>query len=163
MNYIDNLRTTIARATPLLLGIPAEVNSRRPAPGKWSAKEILGHLVDSAANNHQRFVRAQWQAELVFSGYDQEAWVRAEGYQEAPWNEIVALWAAYNTQLARLMATIPSSVRLREHQRHNLHELAWRPIPADRPATLDYLMEDYVAHLHHHLTQIGALVGVAAL
>lgn len=161
MNYIDDLTSTIARATPVLLAIPAEVTSRRPAPGKWSAREVLGHLVDSAANNHQRFVRAQWQEALVFSGYDQEAWVRTQDYQNARWDGIVALWAAYNTHIAHLMSTIPLPVRLREHQQHNLHEIAWRPIPVEIPATLDYFMADYVAHMHHHLTHVGTLTGAA--
>jgi hypothetical protein len=163
MDYAANLSATVARVAPRLLGISAEVAAQRPAAGKWSAKEIVGHLIDSAANNHQRFVRAQWQSDLVFAGYDQDAWVRAQDYQNAEWEDLVALWASYNQHLARFMASIPAAVRYREHPRHNLDELAWRPLAADQPATLDYFMADYVAHLHHHLNQIGAAVGLAAL
>jgi hypothetical protein len=129
----------------------------RPAPGKWSAKEIVGHLIDSASNNHQRFVRARWQDDLVFSGYAQEAWVSAQDYQHAPWPDLLTLLVAYNRHLARVMRATPESVRLRLNARHNLDALAWQPVPADRPASLDEFMRDYVAHLRHHLRQVDAL------
>ena len=162
-DYVADLTGTVARAAPILLGLPAGVSARRPAPAKWSPKEIIGHLIDSAANNHARFVRAQWQADLIFAGYEQEGWVRTQDYQNAPWEELVTLWASYNRHLARVMAAIPAEVRHRRHTRHNLHQVALRPIPEDQPATLDDLMADYVVHLHHHLRQIEALAGVAGL
>lgn len=160
MDYADDLAATVLRVTPRLLGVSDETASRRPGPGKWSAKEILGHLIDSACNNHRRFVRAQLEETLVFSGYEQEGWVRVQEYQDARWEDLVALWAAYNRHLARFMAVVPAAVRQRHHQRHNLHELAWRPFAADQPATLDFLMADYVAHLQHHLAQVAALPGM---
>lgn len=163
MSYIDDLSATVTRVSPVLLGVSEEVSSRRPAPGKWSAKEILGHLIDSAANNHQRFVRAPQQADLIFPGYDQEFWVVAQKYQDAPWEEIVTLWSRYNRHMAHVMAGVPESVRLRVHQRHNLDQLSWRPRTPGQPATLNELMEDYVAHMHHHLRQIGAQTGAARL
>jgi hypothetical protein len=159
MNYIDDLNTTVARATPMLLALPDAVNARRPAPGKWSPKEIIGHLIDSACNNHQRFVRIRSQGELVFPGYDQDAWVAAGDYQNAPWPDLVALWAGDNRHMARVMAKVPPEIRMKQHRRHNLDEIAFRAVPADQPATLDYFMADYVAHLHHHLRQIAALAG----
>ena len=137
--------------------MPDDAAARRPAPGKWSPKEIIGHLIDSAANNHQRFVRAQSQDDLIFPGYDQDTWVTVQRYLDAPWQDLVTLWRSYNLHIARLMAVTPDEVRLRERKRHNLHELAWQPVPADAPATLDYFMRDYVLHLHHHLRQIGPL------
>jgi hypothetical protein len=126
----------------------------RPAPGKWSPREIIGHLVDSASNNHQRFVRAQFQDDLIFPGYDQDAWVRAQRYQDAPWPELIVLFTAFNLHLARVIAVTPLNVRSRPRPRHNLHRLAFRPVPESEPATLDYFMHDYVAHLVHHLRQI---------
>jgi hypothetical protein len=151
--YITELRTIVERETPRLLGAAPDAVERRPAKGGWSAKEVLGHLIDSAAVNHQRFVRAQWQ-DLVFAGYAQDDWVAAQQYQSAPWLELVALWREYNRQLARVMTAVPIEVRTRQQRRHNLHEIAMRPVPAEEPATLDYLMSDYVEHVQHHLKQI---------
>ena len=159
LDYVDDLRATVTREARALAALPDEIARRRPAPGKWSAKEIVGHLVDSAANNHQRFVRAQFQDDLIFSGYAQDRWVTLQRYQDAPWEPLVAFWREYNLHLARVMDAVPDATRLREHARHNLHELAWRTVPQDKPATLDYFMRDYVAHLHHHLRQIAALLG----
>lgn len=162
-SYATDLRATVARAAEELCAVSADDAARSPGPGRWSAKEIVGHLVDSAANNHPRFVAARWSDDLVFAGYDQDRWVEAQHYGESPWPELVMLWRAYNDHLARVMASTPIDALLREHRRHNLHEIAWRTIPADQPATLDYLMSDYVAHLKHHLRQIAAIVpGVTA-
>ena len=74
--------------------------SKRPAPGKWSKKEILGHLIDSAANNHQRFVRLQLGPRIDLPEYDGDEWVRVQNYQERSWLQIIDLWQTYNTQLA---------------------------------------------------------------
>jgi len=153
-DYVVELATSVEKATPMLLGISAELSARRPAPGKWSAREIVGHLIDSASNNHQRFVRARWQDHLKFEGYAQDAWVAAQQYQDAPWPELVALWGSFNRHLARVMTAVPPSVLTRAHHDHNLHQLAWRPVPQHEPATLDYFMRDYVEHLKHHLNQV---------
>lgn len=157
-DYIADLRDTVDRVARELLEIDADAAARRPRPGAWSPKEIIGHLIDSAANNHQRFVRAQWQEDLVFPGYRQEEWVTAQRYQDAPWPELVTLWRDYNRHLARVMAAVPREVRERAHRNHNLDEIAWRTVPVSQPATLDYFMEDYVAHLRHHLRQIQAIL-----
>jgi hypothetical protein len=152
--YAARLRTVIAAAEPRLLALDDASTARRPASTAWSPREILGHLVDSASHNHQRFVRARWQDDLVFDGYAQDAWVEAQAYAHAPWRELVALWALYNRHLARVMAATPAAVRTREHARHALDRIAWRPVPADAPATLDYFMADYVGHLEHHVRQV---------
>jgi hypothetical protein len=149
-----HLRETIDRALPMLEAIPEDRSGLRPAPGKWSPKEIIGHLIDSASNNHQRFVRAQFQDDLVFTGYEQDAWVALQQYQQAPWRELVALWHRFNAHLARVIDAAPEQEKTRPRHPHNLDRLAWRPVPADRPATLAYFMDDYVGHLKHHLRQI---------
>ena len=162
-DYITDLRHTVDRAASQLLEIGADAAARRPSPGHWSAKEIIGHLIDSAAHNHQRFVRARWQDTLVFTGYEQDAWVGVQCYQDAPWRELVVLWREYNRHIARVMATVPPDVRTRQHQAHNLHEIAWQTVPVDQPATLDYFMADYVGHLQHHLRQIWNLLGTSGV
>ena len=82
--FLAYFRQTVDRATDRLLTFSDIEAATRPAPGKWSRKEIIGHLIDSASNNHGRFVRAQLQDDLIFAGYDQEEWVRAQRYQERP-------------------------------------------------------------------------------
>jgi len=150
----EELREALAASEPSLRRLSEEEASRTPAPGKWSAKQIVGHLIDSASNNHQRFVRAQFTDDLVFPGYEQEAWVSAQRYQEASWLDLVGLWHLFNLHLARVIEAIPRSVREKSRPRHNLHELAWRPVPQNEVTTLEYFMRDYVAHLKHHLAQV---------
>lgn len=118
--------------------------ARRPAPGKWSKKEILGHLIDSAANNHQRFVRLQLMGRMDLPGYDGDEWVRVQRYQDRPWHEIVDLWQIYNTQLASLIRNV--DVTSLDHIWHT---------PDGQDVNLEFIMRDYVVHLRHHLDQIG--------
>jgi hypothetical protein len=140
----DQLRCLVEAAEPGLRRIP-ESESMRPAlPGGWSRKQVLGHLIDSASNNHQRFVRAMLQPSLDFPGYDQEGDVRVQAVQEADWVLLVSLWAAYNRYLAHLIGQIPPS-RL---------DMPCR-IGAREPVTLGFLASGYITHLHHHLRQIG--------
>jgi len=152
--YVAELRGAIEKYTPLLERMSDEETRRRPQLGKWCPREIIGHLIDSASNNHQRFIRAQFQDDLVFPGYAQDAWVSAQKYREAPWGQLLELWRSFNLHIARVMEAAPETQRLRATVHHNLDELAWKPIPRDAPATLDYFMADYVAHLKHHLNQI---------
>jgi DinB superfamily len=117
--------------------------SRRPAPGKWSNKEIIGHLIDSAANNHQRFVRLQLSSRIDLPGYDGDEWVRIQRYQDRPWREIVELWRNYNIQLASVIRDVDQAA-LRN---------VWH-MPDGKEADLEFIMRDYVVHLRHHLEQI---------
>jgi RimJ/RimL family protein N-acetyltransferase len=152
------LRQLITTNLPLLREASEERAAWKPGPDDWSAKQVLGHLIDSAANNHQRFVRAQFTQDLVFPGYPQEEWVIAQHYQEAYWQELLDLWAAYNLHLARVMAQTPTEARLRPRLPHNLDQIAWQTVPRETPATLEYLMSDYNGHLRMHLGQIARLL-----
>lgn len=156
MDYAEDLARTVTERNAQLRTIADEAAATRPSPDAWSAKEIIGHLIDSASNNHQRFVRAIWQDDLIFPGYEQEGWVAAQGYRDTAWHELLDLWMLYNRHIARVMIRIPASVRLRLHTHHNLHQRAWTKVPQDQPTTLDYFMRDYVSHLHHHLRQLDA-------
>lgn len=152
--YVAELRNAIEKFTPMLEEMTDEATRRRPGPGRWCPREIIGHLIDSASNNHQRFVRALFQDDLIFSGYAQDAWVSAQRYRDAPWKELLELWRSFNLHIARVMEAAPAEERLRPRAMHNLDELAWKPVPRTEPATLDDFMADYVAHLRHHLRQI---------
>jgi hypothetical protein len=115
--------------------------------GGLSRKQVLGHLIDSASNNHQRFVRASLQGSLEFPGYDQDGCVRVQAVQSAPWPLLVTLWRNYNLYLAHVIANLPVA-KLETQCR----------IGDGEPVTLGFLAEDYLTHLLHHLGQIGAAV-----
>jgi hypothetical protein len=150
----SELRRTVDRAAERLKAIPADRAREPVAPGKWSPQEIIGHLIDSASNNHGRFVRAQLTDDLFFPGYDQAAWVSIQKYSAADWSGLIALWRAFNSHIAHVLERIPQEVASRPRARHNLDEIAWKTVPREQPVTLDYFVRDYVAHLKHHLTQI---------
>ena len=137
------LEAVIDGAAHKLFDITESESEVRPAPGKWSKKEIIGHLIDSASNNHQRFVRAQESPSLSLPGYKQDFWVERQGYQSEPWKTLVALWTTYNTHLAHLISNIP------ENCSNHLCS-----IDGSEPVTLKWLAEDYVRHAEHHLKQI---------
>jgi hypothetical protein len=94
----------------------------------------------------------------VFDGYGQDDWVAAQHYQDADFKELLALWRGYNLHLARVMELMPAAERKKSYIRHNFDQVAFRPMPAGTPATLDWFMEDYVEHLKHHLKQIDSLL-----
>jgi hypothetical protein len=148
------LKTTVDKAVKTLLAFSDEEAARVPSLGKWSKKEIVGHLIDSAAVNHARFVKAQSSSDLLFEGYEQEDWVRLQRYRERRWEDLVKLWHAYNHHLASIMAAADESVRTRPRFRHSLDSIAFKIVASDQPTTLEYLMSDYVDHLEHHLRQV---------
>ena len=144
MESVANDLLSAVHRTERLRQIDDVTAAKRPAPGKWSKKEILGHLIDSAANNHQRFVRLQLTGRIDLPGYDGDEWVRVQHYQDRPWREIVDLWQIYNTQLASLIRNVDVT-----SLRHSWHT------PDGKDLDLEFIMRDYVVHLRHHLDQIG--------
>ena len=147
---MDALKSAIAEFSAILDTAAAQLSlltdTGTHVDGHWSRKPILGHLIDSAANNHQRFVRAQLERDLAIPGYAQEAWVETERFQDREWSELVHFWLAYNRHLLHLMANVPPE-----------HLSATIRIASDPPATLEFVMIDYVRHLKHHLAQISAI------
>ena len=153
-DWLEDFRQTIERSAERLLLMYEAQSEATCAEGKWSSKEIIGHLIDSAANNHQRFVRAQLTDDLVFAGYEQDEWVRVQRYNDERWPHLVQLWRHYNLHLVHLMSNVPEQTLTKLRTRHNLHQLAWRTVEESEPVTLEYFMRDYVQHLQHHLDQI---------
>jgi hypothetical protein len=153
-DVLEDFVRTVEEASARLLSLTDAEAAVPLAEGKWSAKEVVGHLIDSASNNHQRFVRAQLKEDLVCEGYAQDDWVRVQAYRDEPWPHLVNLWKFYNLHLAHVCRVASESERLRPRREHNLHEVGWAPVNADGPATLEHLMRDYVGHLKNHLGQI---------
>jgi hypothetical protein len=147
-------RQTVEAAAKQLRSISESQAQTARSDGQWTAKEILGHLIDSAANNHQRFVRAQFTDDLVFTGYDQEQWVRAQHYDQVGWAALIQLWQAYNLHLAHVVANIPDAILLQRRARHTLNVIGFQKVDPTEPATLAYLIGDYLEHLRAHLRQI---------
>ena len=143
------LTQTIERELPYLRIFDDARASVARGPGKWSAKEELGHLIDSAANNHIRFVRGAVEPEFRGTGYAQEDWVSMHGYREMPWETIVNFWFEYNTLLAWLVSRIPQD---------RLGTACF--IGENRPVTLEYVIEDYVLHMQHHIDLLLGRAGI---
>ena len=138
------LLRTVEAAEPKLREI-SELESTKPIlSGGWSRKEVIGHLIDSASNNHQRFVRAALQTSLDFPAYDQEGSVRVQAPRQADWHLLVFLWASYNRYLAHVLARLPAA---------KLDTVC--RIGSGEAVTLGFLATDYLRHLIHHLNQIG--------
>lgn len=151
--FLSQFRSTLESAAERLLEIP-EVETEAAFGDGWCAKQILGHLIDSAANNHARFVLAQLQDDLWFEGYDQEGWVRIQKYELEAWVSLVDLWTNYNLHLLHIISNIPEETLKKPRTKHTLDKIAWQTVPADRAVTLDYFIRDYYGHLQDHLKQI---------
>ncbi len=140
-----SLRSEVDAAVPKLRALTdARAASSLPR-GKWSPKQVLGHLIDSAANNHQRFIRVQAEADLSLPGYAQDFWVDTQRYPDRAWPDLIELWSSYNRHLAHVISHIPEakgSVRFK--------------IGDAPPVTLRFVALDYVGHVQHHLRQIFA-------
>lgn len=138
------LLAIVDAAEPRLRAIGTDESTKPILNGGWSRKQVMGHLIDSASNNHQRFIRAVLQPALDFPGYDQEGNVRVQAPEEADWLMLVSLWAAYNRYLVHIIARLPAS-KLATVCR----------IGSGEPKPLEFIATDYVTHLLHHLSQIG--------
>ena len=137
------LRSIISSVEPQISQIENDEAAHKSTPHEWSKKEILGHLIDSAANNHQRFVRAVNKVAAQFPTYDQVEWVKIQRYNERPWPSLVAFWAVYNFYLSDLIECIPE-------------DAASSPcnIGQKEPVSLDFVMKDYLRHLKQHLKDL---------
>ena len=142
--------STARRLEELLQTVPSRLAqiseaeaSRVDVPGKWSKKEILGHLIDSASNNHQRFVRAQIAPVLEFPGYEQTSWVAVQGYAAESWSDLIGLWLALNRHLLHIIKLLPETSLTRPCA-----------IGGSDAIPLSAVMSGYVDHLEHHLEQI---------
>lgn len=139
----ENIRKTLKDVLPLLQNITDEGATIRPLPEKWSKKEILGHLIDSACNNQQKFVRTTAQNHTKFVGYQQNHWVESQKYMGAKWSDLINLWHFYNLHIAHIIENVAPDVL-----ENTIN------IEGAETFTLKFIMEDYGEHLKHHLKQI---------
>jgi hypothetical protein len=138
---ISRLNYIIDKAPSILTEISEENMSAKPLPTKWSKKEIIGHLIDSATNNHQRFVRGQFET-IPEIRYDQNKWNEYSFHQQIDSKQIILFWAIYNKQLIEIINRIPTENLKRQIK------------VGENLLTLEFLIADYVEHLEHHLKQV---------
>ena len=146
--HIPLLRSLIAMVPDRLMSISSNRAGEKPSPKQWSNKEELGHLIDSASNNHQRIVRAQLEDSPAMPGYDGDAWVELHAYQRQEWQSLIELWRSGNTKL--LLAAEAAGKE------------AWRrtlTVGGSEPLTLRFVFDDYVEHMLSHLSHIGLDAG----
>ncbi|GGJ33289.1 DinB family protein [Deinococcus roseus] len=143
-DVLTEFRETLQAVHPKLQALTEELADAPWAQGKWTRKQVMGHLIDSAATNHQRFVRGQLSTHAVIPGYHPDAWVEVQKYHLLPWNTILDLWYAYNQHLLGIASQIPPE-RL-----SNVIQIAGETFEAP----LEWWVTDYVRHLRHHLGQV---------
>ncbi len=141
MKEAEILKSIIDESEMHFHNITEEEWNAKPSAIKWSKKEILGHLCDSAMNNIRRFVVSQYETDNKIV-YAQNAWVTSQGYRHACYKDVAALWKLLNEQLIRILETMPAEKLLNTCITEEKHTLQW-------------LAEDYIVHLNHHLAQIG--------
>lgn len=143
------INQSIPRLEFLIKTIPSKLESigepefsEKSSPAKWSKKEIIGHLIDSATNNHHRIIRAQIE-HIPTITYDQNKWNELNGYQHQNGHQIIALWTAYNQHILQVIKSLSvEQLTLKVNTGGGLS------------VTLEYLIDDYVNHLEHHLRQV---------
>ena len=145
----ERLASVLRDAMPWLVTISEAEASVPEREGKWNAKEVIGHLIDSAVNNLGRIVRLQIEPGQSLPGYEQMAWVRLQHYAEREWPQVLALWFALNEHVAWTIGHVEKA------------RLANRGVVAGEPLTLGFLIEDYVAHMEHHLRAMRLWLGTA--
>jgi hypothetical protein len=139
----DSLTAAVTRIKAQL-GTLSEQEAATPLKsGGWSRKQVIGHLIDSACNNHQRFVLLMLSPQVTHPGYEQDRWVESQKYSQRTWPELLDFWASYNGHLAHLIRSVPASAL--GHQCR---------IAGGAPVTLEFLMRDYVVHMEHHLSSL---------
>jgi len=141
VDLAEQLASTVRSAVPWLGPLSNADASVPEREGKWCAKEVIGHLSDSATNNLARIVRMQIGPEHL-PGYAQESWVRIQHYREREWAEVLALWFALNEHIVWTIRHIDPRA------------LANEATVAGSPITLGFLIEDYIAHMQHHLRNL---------
>lgn len=146
-SIISRLNTLIDQHTPALYAIAADKMTYKSSPAKWSKKEIIGHLTDSAQNNIRRFIVAQYE-ETPTIVYNQDKWVALSGYQEYDTSSLITLWHALNKHIVAILKNVTPEMAQRNCRTQELHTIEW-------------LAEDYIKHLQHHLHQVLELEPVA--
>ena len=144
---IQQLQSIIDNYSIQLQRVHEDTWREKPNPAKWSKKEILGHLVDSAQNNIRRFVVTQYEDNPKIL-YAQDSWVAAANYQNYVTKDLVDLWVLINKHVCMILKNIPAGLEEKVSE-------------TDAPHSIKWLAADYNKHLLHHLHHLLELEPVA--
>lgn len=154
MKYSDMLKSIVEDSYSLLNQLSSGQMSDKPHPDKWSSKEIIGHMIDSAINNHRRLLLSEKKGDLLFDGYDQDQWVRRNNYQNRSKKDLLDLWRLSNLHLADAINTLDDDLLERMTKDHNFDQISMISFDKGKSSNLNYLIQDYIYHIEHHLVQI---------
>ncbi len=140
-------REAINNFHTFLLSIDREITCIKVTEEKWSLTEIVGHLIDSAANNHQRMVRLQYTNRLNFPAYDCEQWLSVQKYNIMAWELVVSHWYSYNCILINIIEGIEDA------QLDNVWVNGEEEIP------LREIIHQYYRHLELHMEHFNGRLG----
>jgi hypothetical protein len=155
----SRLRAAVDEGVEIFRTASEERTAWRPATDAWCAREVIGHLIDSACNNHRRFIINQGGDRLIVDPYDQNAWVATQRYAETPAAQLVSTWAAYNRHIARVIEQMSDDVLNGDRGPMDGYRFPYTDLPATGSVTLRHLVEDYVGHIDHHFKQLRRLLG----
>lgn len=139
----QQIRSLVHKTVSELSIIHSEKTGFKSSPDKWSKKEMLGHLIDSALNNHQRCVRAGYNAADQFPPYDQNNWVSIQHYNELDWHDLIRFWNELNQHLCHVIEHLPNEIKLNKCN-----------IGKEELVTIEFVIKDYLRHMQHHIGQI---------
>ncbi|HEY5591479.1 MAG TPA: DinB family protein [Paludibacter sp.] len=148
-NVTNGILRYIATWEQKLIDLPVDTITQKRNRQNRTIKQILGHLIDSAANNHQRMVRLQYNEKLIFPDYqqDNDLWIALQDYQNEDWNTIIQLWKFYNIHMIQVIKSIDQS---------KLNN-SWQSFE-DVTVTLQQMIEGYLGHIDLHLSEIQELI-----
>lgn len=141
----QNFRAALNKMHATLLALPTELADTPWREGGWTRKQIVGHLLDSATNNRQRFVRASIDGAYTGPQYAQDGWVAAHSYARQPWATLLLWWEVEHEILMAVVDNIAAE-RLD----------ASCAVGDNAPVTLRFLIEDYLDHQRGHFRQLTA-------
>lgn len=132
-----------------LIALSTETITQKRNKQNRTIKEILGHLIDSASNNHQRMIRLQYHADLIFPDYrqDNDRWIALQDFQHEDWTLLIQLWKYFNLHLIHVINSVDQSAL--DH--------SWRDFEETK-VTLQEMIEGYLGHIHLHLNEIQELM-----
>ncbi len=142
---INELNSIVQDFSGRMMNIPETDFSSKPTPGKWSRKEVVGHLIDSGQNNLRRFICGQYETPAPKIVYDQDFWVEANAYQHYKQEDIIALWKLTNAQISSVLTNMKPE---------NSKKTVRSSKDSDEEKTLEWVASDYVKHMKHHLNQV---------